>query len=84
MPKRVAVEDGLTDVKQALRDKGFEIAKLSNGTMTNIDACVVTGMSDNFMGIEDTSGNKFPVIRAAGMTAEEIVDLIQNRITEGR
>lgn len=79
MAMRVAVEDGLDNVKQALRAQGFEITKLTPGTMAGVDACVVTGMSNNFMGVEDTNGNKFPVIDAAGKTANEIVQQIQER-----
>lgn len=74
---RIAVEDGLDQVKQALRHEGFEITKLSPGTMVRVDAAVVSGMSNNFMGIEDTDGNKFPVIEAAGKTADEIVRRIK-------
>lgn len=79
MAKRVAVEDGLTNVEQALRKSGFQVTKMTGGTMSNVDACVVTGMSNDFMGFEDTNGNKFPVIEAAGLTAEEIVSTIQAR-----
>lgn len=74
---RIAVEDGLDQVKQALRHEGFEITKLTPGTMVRVDAAVVSGMSNNFMGIEDTDGNKFPVIDAAGKTADEIVRRIK-------
>ena len=86
MAKRVAVEDGLENVKRALRDHGFEITQLTAGTMTGVDAAVVTGLSNNFMGIEDTENtkgnkrNKFPVIDAAGKTADEIVRQIQERV----
>lgn len=77
---RVAVEDGLDQVKQALRQEGFEITKLTPGTMSpTVDAAVVTGMSNNFMGIADTNGNKFPVIEAAGKTADEIVRQVRDR-----
>lgn len=84
MTKRVAVEDGLDNVKQALRAQGFEVTKLTQGQMTNVDAAVVSGMSNNFMGFHDTRGNKFPVIEAAGMTAQEIVRRIQDRSGEVR
>ena len=80
MGKRVAVEEGLENVKAALRDQGFQVTKLTNGTMNNVDAAVVTGMSNNFLGIHDTQGNRFPVIEAAGLTANEIVNVIQSRM----
>lgn len=79
MTMRIAVEDGLDNVKQVLREQGFEVTKISNGTMNGVAAAVVTGMSNNFMGIADTHGNKFPVIAAAGMTAQEIVQKVRDR-----
>jgi hypothetical protein len=80
MRGRIAVEGGLSNVEQALRKEGFEVTKLTQGTMANVDAAVITGMSNNVLGIHDTHGNKFPVIEAAGMTAQEVVNLVQNRI----
>lgn len=80
MARRIAVEDGLANVEQALRKEGFEITKLTQGTMANVDAAVITGMSNNFLGVHDTHGNKFPVIEASGMTAREVVDTIQSRL----
>lgn len=76
---RVAVQEGLEHVKQALRSEGFEITRLTPGHMSGVDAAVVTGMSSNFMGIHDTDGNKFPVIDASGKTAEEIVQQVRER-----
>jgi hypothetical protein len=77
--KRIAVEDGLTPVAQALRDAGFQVTKLTQGTMANVDAAVVTGMSNNFLGVADTRGNQFPVIEAHGMTAREVVEAVRAR-----
>lgn len=76
---RVAVEDGLDNVKHALRQEGYQIVKLSPGTMDGVGAAVVTGMSNNFMGIHDTNGNRFPVIDASGMTADEVVRQVKER-----
>ncbi len=76
---RIAVEGGLSQVEQALRQEGFQITKLTPGAMTNVDAAVVSGMSDNFMGVHDTNGNKFPVIDASGKTADEVVRQIRDR-----
>lgn len=78
MARRVAVQDGLENVKQALQKQGIEVTKLVNGTMNNVDAAVVTGMSENMLGIADTN-NKFPVVEANGMTAQEIVNTLQTR-----
>jgi len=76
---RVAVEDGLDNVRQALRQEGYQIVNLSPGTMAGVGAAVVSGMSNNFMGIHDTNGNRFPVIEASGKTADEIVRQVKDR-----
>jgi hypothetical protein len=76
---RIAVQEGLENLKHALKQEGFEIAPLTSGSMQNVAAAVVTGMSNNFMGIHDTDGNKFPVIQAAGKTTEEIIQQVRNR-----
>jgi hypothetical protein len=84
--KRVAVQDGLDQVERALRKEGFEVTKLLPGTMANVDAAVISGMSRDFLGIQETQGNRFPVIDASGRTAEEIVQQIRSRTgpEEGR
>lgn len=79
MARRIAVEGGLKVVEDALRARGFEVTKFTNGTMANVDGAVVTGMSNNIMGIADTDGNKFPIVEANGLTAQEIVDSLQAR-----
>jgi len=76
----VAVEDGLTDVKQALDDVGIQVTKITSGTMNQVDAVVITGLSTNILGINDTN-TRAPVIEAQGMTANEIVKLVQSRLT---
>jgi len=77
MAKRIAVEEGLTNVVQALQEEGFEVTRLNEGRLSDVAAAVVSGMSNNFMGIADTDGNQMPVIDAAGRTAEEIVESVR-------
>lgn len=77
--RRVAVEDGLENVEQALRQQGIEVTKFTGGTQNNVDAAVITGMSNNFMGYADTHGNKFPIVEANGLTAQEVVNTLQER-----
>jgi hypothetical protein len=45
--------------------------------MTNIAACVVSGLHTNFMGFHDTHQNKFPVIDAAGMSADDVLQSLR-------
>jgi hypothetical protein len=81
MARRIAVEDGLTNVEQALRKEGYEVTKLTSGSLTNVDAAIITGMSNDFMGFADTR-TKVPVVEAHGMTAEGIVSSLQARFQE--
>lgn len=80
MAGRIAVEDGLEHVHEALRREGFEVTKITEGTMSHVSAAVVTGLSSNVLGDHRTQGNPFPVIEAAGMTAEEVVAAVQRRM----
>lgn len=82
MARRIAVEGGLSDVEAELKSQGYQVTKFTNGTMTNVDGAVVTGMSNNFMGIADTNGNKFPIVTASGMTAKEIVTSLEERFAK--
>jgi hypothetical protein len=75
--RMIAVDEDLTNVRQALEEAGYKVTKITNGTMTNIGACVVSGLAANALGIQNTHGNKFPVIKAAGKSANEIVQEIQ-------
>lgn len=80
MAKRIAVEEGLTNVVQALQEQGFEVTKLTEGRLPDVAAAVISGMSRNFMGIADTDGNKMRVIEASGRTADEIVESVRSAV----
>jgi hypothetical protein len=82
MTLRIAVEEGLTNVKQALRKEGFQITRISEGTMSNVDGAVISGLSMNSLGNHATQGNKFPVINADGLTAREVISSLQSRLVE--
>lgn len=74
----VAVEDGLTNVKQALKENGFKVVDLSQN-IANPVAIIVSGMEENFLGME-TIVNEVPVINCTSMTAEQVVSEVQKRI----
>lgn len=80
MARRIAVEEGLANVEQALAAHGFEVTKMTSGTGNHVDAVVVTGLSANMLGVHDTQGNTMPVIRAEGMTADEVVHEVSHRL----
>lgn len=77
---KVGVEQSLTNVEQALRDKGYEVVTLKQESdAQNCDCCVITGLDSNVMGMTDTS-TKVPVIEANGMTADEVCHEVESRI----
>lgn len=69
---RVAIEEGLEDVRQAIEDAGWEVVDLEEAALDEIDAVVCTGMDDDVLGDETTSTD-VPVISADGLSAEEVV-----------
>lgn len=76
MVKRVAVEETISDVKQALRGAGFEVTGLSTGATPDVDFAVVAGRSDDALGYQNVKKD-YPIFDRRGMTAEEVVDVIR-------
>lgn len=79
--QKIAVQKGLTPVRDYLADQGYEVETIDFDAFTqaqneNYDAIVLTGMNKNFLGMEDTATGA-PVIDATGMTPEEIHEQIQ-------
>ncbi|MBY0120399.1 YkuS family protein [Bacillus sp. S/N-304-OC-R1] len=78
--KKIAVEQSLTNVSEALREKGYDVVELKSAQdAENCSACVVTGMDSNFMGMHDIT-TKAPVIEASGLSADEVCQEIEERI----
>lgn len=72
MSKIIAIEDGLTNVKQYLQQQGYTVQTIeSNSDADQFDAVIVTGLNNNFLGLTDTY-TKLPVIEASGLTPQEI------------
>lgn len=84
MSKSIAVERNLTPVAQYLSEKGYKVEEVDFGSEYNrsidkYDALVVTGMTKDFLGIEDIVSKK-PVIDAKGLSAEEVYDEISTML----
>lgn len=80
MKRKIAVEGSLTDVKNLLQSKGYQVEDLKDtNNLNNYDAIIITGQDSNTLGIENTV-TKSPVITARGQTAEEIYHQLKNRI----
>ncbi|MFK3959480.1 YkuS family protein [Guptibacillus hwajinpoensis] len=77
--KRIAVEDTLSDVAQALQAKGYEVVSLKQENDANgCDCCVVSGQDQNVMGMQNASTNG-AVINADGMTADQVCQQVDSR-----
>ncbi|MHB9010395.1 MAG: YkuS family protein [Carboxydocellales bacterium] len=83
--KRIAVDGNLTPLKRILSEQGYEVVNLDPLSETglelkNSDAIVISGGDRNFLGREDIV-TKAPVIDASGLTDEEILQQIRNRLS---
>jgi len=78
MYKKVAVEEGLTNVTQALQAAGFQTTRLEGQTLYNVQAVVVKGDSVEYPGFDDNF--KVPIINASGRSAEEVVEVLRDRL----
>ncbi len=77
MTKKIGIEQSLSDVEQALKQKGYDVVMMKTPEdAKNCDCCVVTGLDSNVQGIADTS-TQAPVITASGMTADEICSEVE-------
>lgn len=67
---KIAVEDSLSSVKQALQSSGYEVTSLNQAD--GASCVVISGMDQNVMGFAEavTSAS---VINAHGLTDEEII-----------
>lgn len=82
--KKVAVQKGLSPVKSYLENSGYSVKEFDNRKKTadnylnKFDAVVVTGESENIMGIEDATTNA-SIINADGMTPEDVKNEIERK-----
>ncbi|SDW08699.1 Uncharacterised protein family (UPF0180) [Marininema mesophilum] len=75
--QRVAVEEGLSNVREYLTNQGYEVVSMSDEG--GCSCSVITGEDKNVMGMQDTSTD-MSVINADGMTPEEVYQAVQARI----
>jgi hypothetical protein len=79
MAAKVAVEQGLSDVNQALQNNGFEVVGMD--AAGSCACCVISGQDMNMMGIADTY-TQATVVNANGLTADEVVRQVQNAVQQ--
>ncbi len=79
--QKIAVQRGLTPVQEYLSGHGYDVETVdfdafSKSQDEDYDAIIVTGMNNDFLGMQDTATGA-PVIDATGMTPEEVCEQIQ-------
>ncbi|AFV10291.1 hypothetical protein Tph_c00410 [Thermacetogenium phaeum DSM 12270] len=75
----VAVEDELGNVRSALEDAGYRVVGMNPADLRRAQAVVVSGMDIDMLQQEDIRTD-VPVINAAGLSAEEIVAAVRERL----
>lgn len=76
---KIAVEDSLTNVKQALQNNGHEVVSMDAANLSGCDCCVISGQDKDMMGMADTA-TKASVVNAQGITADEVVQQVNSRL----
>lgn len=76
----VAVATELGNVRSLLEDEGFTVVDLEGTNLKDVNAVVISGVSDDVMGIQDTVTTA-PVITADGRSAEEVMQDVKQRIS---
>ena len=79
MYKMIAVEAGLENATQALHDAGFKTTPLEGQVVKSVRAVVVKG--DEADAIAPEWPIKVPIINASGRSADEIVDVLRDRLS---
>ena len=76
---RIGVEQSLTNVSEALRERGHEVVELrQEADVQGCDFCVVSGTDSNVMGMQDVS-IQGSVIEANGLSADEVCRQIDQK-----
>ena len=79
MAGRIAVEDGLRPVRECLRAAGFDVVSTAGGIPENVQAIVLNGLDDNFLGRQNVV-RRVPIVNADGMTPEQVADEVHRRL----
>ncbi|MFB6497648.1 YkuS family protein [Bacillus haynesii] len=80
MSKKIGIEQSLSDVEAALKEKGYEVVTMkTEDDAKGCDCCVVTGLDTDMLGISDTITGA-SVIQATGLTADEICQQVEQKL----
>ncbi|MCW3488962.1 YkuS family protein [Dethiobacter alkaliphilus] len=76
MERRVAVEEGLSPIREYLQQKGYKVVDMKS--VAQADAAVISGGDKNFMNMQDAMTDA-PVISAQGLTPEDVLKQLESK-----
>ncbi|MDQ0162195.1 YkuS family protein [Aeribacillus alveayuensis] len=77
---KIGVEQSLTQVQAALRERGHEVVTLrQENDAQGCDCCVITGQDENVMGIQNIV-SEASVINARGMSADQVCQQVERKL----
>ena len=75
--KKIGVEQSLTNIQAALREKGYEVVSLqTESDAQNVDCCMVTG---NVMDIQNTTTSA-SIIEVNGLSTDDVINEIEHKM----
>ncbi|MFZ3579899.1 YkuS family protein [Virgibacillus sp. DJP39] len=76
----IGVEGTLTDVKDALKERGHQVVDLhSEEDVDQCDCCVISGQDKDVMGMSTISTDA-SVINADGYNAENVCQMVEKKL----
>ena len=80
MSKKIGIEQSLSDVEAALKEKGYEVVTMkTEDDAKGCDCCVVTGLDTDMLGISDMMTGA-SVIQATGLTDDENCQQVEQKL----
>ena len=76
MERRIAVEDGLSPIKEYLQQKGYKVVNMQ--AIEGADAAVISGGDKNFMNMQNVV-IETPVISAQGLSPEDVLKQLESK-----
>lgn len=80
MRGRIAVDDELGNVRQALTDAGYQVVGIEQSS-DSADVLVLSGMTQDMAGYEEMQSDA-AVVNAAGMSAADVVEEVRKRLAK--
>ncbi|EIJ78160.1 hypothetical protein PB1_11389 [Bacillus methanolicus PB1] len=77
---KIGVEQSLTNISEALRQRGYDVVELKQESdAKDCFCCVVSGQDLNMMGMQDIITNA-SVIDASGKSADEVCQQVEEKL----